>query len=188
MDPVVVTKQWSEAPPRGSGWWQVHHIYKTRDIVDGGVLCSPGRWHPKNRTLPDLGDVGKDLITAMGVNLVEFEQKAYKMFAGRLVASPFSPEQIAKGKVVFKDWCKSWGYPGEKQTGDVDQEINMRLLQSFLFIADDPEAPALDCYATGVFLDHNRRMPRTPAVFEERRNGVWAMRPRQPLRRMGEEL
>ena len=42
----------------------------------------------------------------------------------------------------------------------------MRLLQSFLFIAGHPEAVALDCSATGVCIGHNRRMPRTPAVFE----------------------
>ena len=64
----------------------------------------------------------------MGVNLVEFKQKAYKMFTGKLEASPFPPEQIAKGKVFFKEWCKSWVYPGERQAGDGDQEIDMRLL------------------------------------------------------------
>ena len=52
LEPVVVTKKWSEPPPRGSGWWgrgppiQVHHNYKTKDMVDGGGLCSPGRWLP----------------------------------------------------------------------------------------------------------------------------------------------
>ena len=61
------------------------------------------------------------------------------------------------------------GYPGEKQAGDVEQEIDMRLLQAFLFIADDPEAPALDCYASGVVLGHNLCMPRTPAVFEAKK-------------------
>ena len=76
-------------------------------------------------------------------------------------------------------------YPGEKQAGDADQEIDMRLLQAFLFIADDPEAPALDCYASGVVLGHNLRMPRTPAVFEAKRNGVWVMRLQTTTRRNG---
>ena len=77
---------------------QVHHNYKTKDMVDGGGLCSPGRWLPSKRNLPDLGDVGKDLISAMGVDLGEFEQKAYKMFTGKLASSPFPPAQIEKGK------------------------------------------------------------------------------------------
>ena len=56
-----------------------------------------------------------------------------------------------------------------KQPGDVDQEINIRLLQSFLSTAEDLDAPALDCYAKGVDLGHNRRMLRTPAIFEEKK-------------------
>ena len=87
------------------------------------------------------------------------------MFTGKLTSSPFPPEQITKGKAFLEAWCK----PGTKQPGDVDQEINIRLLQSFLSIAEDPDAPALDCYAEGMFLGHNRRMPRTPAVFEEKK-------------------
>ena len=148
---------------------QVHHNYKTKDLVDGGGLCSPGRWLPGKRNLPDLGDVGKDLITAMGVDLEKFEKESYDMFTGKLTSSPFPPEQIVKGKAFLEAWCKSWGFPGTKQPGDVDQEINIRLLQSFLTISEDPDAPALDCYAKGVFLGHNRRMPRTPAVFEEKK-------------------
>ena len=35
---------------------------------------------------------------AMGVNLVDFEAKAYVMFTGNLKASPFTAEEIAKGK------------------------------------------------------------------------------------------
>ena len=91
------------------------------------------------------------------------------MFTGKLTSSPFPPEQITKGTAFLEAWCKSWGFPGTKQHGDVDQEINIRLLQSFLSIAEDPDAPALDCYAEGVFLGHNRRMPRAPAVFEEKK-------------------
>ena len=111
------------------------------------------------------------------------------MFTGKLTSSPFPPEQITKGKAFLEAWCKSWGFPGTKQPGDVDQEINIRLLQSFLSIAEDPDAPALDCYAEGVFLGHNRRMPRTPAVFEEKNK--WRLGyvpPGGPFGGMGEEL
>ena len=42
-------------------------------------------------------------------------------------------------------------------------------MQAFLQAAGDPDAEALDAYAKGVSTGHNRCMPRTPAVFEEKK-------------------
>ena len=106
---------------------------------------------------------------AMGVNLVDFEATAYVMFAGTLKASPFAAEEIAKGKKFMVEWCESWGSDPKAKVGDALQEIDIRLLQAFLEAAGDPDAPALDCYASGVRLGHNRRMPRTPAVFSAKK-------------------
>ena len=45
-------------PPRGSGWWGTGRPVETlrkgiaRPIVDGGGLCSPGRWPLHRRNLP----------------------------------------------------------------------------------------------------------------------------------------
>ena len=69
------------------------------------------------RLLPEMGDVGKDLITAMGVNVEKFEGEAMKMFAGKLTASPFPPEEIKKGKEFLNQWCESWGYETKKREG-----------------------------------------------------------------------
>ena len=47
-----------DAEPRGDGWighgaaLQVGAADKARDFVDGGGLCSPGRWVPERRRLP----------------------------------------------------------------------------------------------------------------------------------------
>ncbi len=46
---------------------------------------------PEEKILPDFGDVGKDFITAMGVNSDKFEKEACNMFTGKLTASPFPP-------------------------------------------------------------------------------------------------
>ena len=175
LPPVVVTNKWGEPPPIGSGWWgsgapiQVHHNYRTRDIVDGGGLCSPGRWHPSKRLLPELGDVGSELIKAMGINLPAFEKEAYKMFTGNLLKSPFNQDEVDKGKAFMVRWCSDWGGRPARRAKDRDQVIDIRLLQAFLQVAGDPEAPALDCYATGIRLGHNMRMPRTPAVFKAKK-------------------
>ena len=51
----------------------------------------------------------------------------------------------------------------------MDQDVQVRLLQAFLLICEDPGAAALDCYAVGVQLGYKQRMPATPAVFEQNR-------------------
>ena len=51
-----------ERPKRGAGLWgdgppmQVEDGVP-KDFVDGGGLCSPGRWAPRRRTLPDFAVV-----------------------------------------------------------------------------------------------------------------------------------
>ena len=45
LEPIKMTQKWKAPPPKGSGWWgrgtplQVHHNYRTRDLVDGGVFA-----------------------------------------------------------------------------------------------------------------------------------------------------
>ena len=88
LPPIVMTKKWGCTPSRGAGWWgrapplQVHHNYRARDLVDGGGLCSPGRWDPQMRMLPELDDVGRLLVEAMQVDMEVFEKASMEMFAG----------------------------------------------------------------------------------------------------------
>ena len=44
----------------------------------------------------------------------------------------------------------------------------MRLLQVFMRACEDPDAEALDAFATGVRIGAGLRMPRTPAVYREK--------------------
>ena len=137
------------------------------------------------RMLQELGDVGRELVEATGIATEKFESEAMRMFAGKCKASPFPKEEISKGKTFLNDWCVKWGYEPRKRKGDVDQEINIRLLQAFLLAAGDPDADALDGYAVGVSTGHNRRMPRTPAVFEAKKNGDWITSPQRTFRKIG---
>ena len=102
----------------------------------------------------------------MQINKEKFEEASMAMFAGKCKGSPFTKEQVTKGKVFLKRWCEEWCYETGKREGDVTQEVDVRLLQAFLQAAGDPDAEALDGYAKGVYTGHNRCMPRTPAVFE----------------------
>ena len=84
------------------------------------------------RRLPELGDVGRLLVEAMQVNMKDFEKASMEMFAGKCKGSPFTKEQVDKGKTFLKTWCGEWGYEAGKREGDVSQEVDIRFLQAFL--------------------------------------------------------
>ena len=180
LPPVIVSEEWRKdgPPPRGSGWLgigapiKVHHNYRTRTFEDGGGICSPGRWRPGYRNLPDIGEVGVELIKAMGIDMKTWDKTICQMLAGHMETSPFTVDQSKAGNAFMREWCKQQGFPAEVKPGDVHHEheyIDLRLLQAFLRICEDPDAPALDAYCSGVRLGHNMQMPRTPAVYEEKR-------------------
>lgn len=119
LQEVIVTEAWlsSGPPPRGSGWWgngapiQVQHNYRTEDLVDGAGLCSPGRWHPNKRNLPDTGELAKDLVDSMGLDKDAWERTIMCMLAGKLKEDPFTKEQIQKGRCFLTKWCIARGVP-----------------------------------------------------------------------------
>ena len=92
-----------------------------------------------------------------------------KMLVGKSERCPFSEEQIQKGRKFLTAWVKAAGQEVKVGSEDVEQGPQIRLLQSFLRVCQDPDAPALDSYATGVRLGYKMRMPRTPAVFHEKK-------------------
>ena len=66
LPPVVMSEAWATTGPpgKGSGWLgigppiKVNQNYKTRCFEDGAGLCSPGRWRPGYRNLPDTEGAG----------------------------------------------------------------------------------------------------------------------------------
>jgi hypothetical protein len=104
LPPVLVADAWltTPPPPRGSGWWghgapiRVQQNYKVRDLVDGAGLCSPGRWHPHNRRLPDNEGLAEGLLKAMGYCPVVWEALIYKLLTGTLQQCPFTEVQVKK--------------------------------------------------------------------------------------------
>ena len=124
-----MTDAWEKMPQpgRGAGRWgfgpptKVHHGYRSRDLVDGTGLCSPGRWPPGRRNLPDVGDPGKDLLTAMGVCIKEFEPTIYRIMLGKTDASPFTADQVKRGKDFLTSWCAARGVPPVRGDRDLAQ-------------------------------------------------------------------
>jgi hypothetical protein len=135
MDPtaklpeVHVADAWkgSGPPPRGCGWWgrgapiQVLHGYRTEDLVDGAGLCSPGRWHPSKRILPDTGDLAKDLVGSMKLDMEAWEKLMIKMLAGQLQENPFTEALLdklvqRKGSCSFQAGWRPRSRPGAPPT------------------------------------------------------------------------
>ena len=77
-------------PPRGSGWWGAGQPVSTtrkglaRPMVDGGGLCSPGRWPPGRRRLP--GGIADRARTAA---VTAFENSVRKATGGKKDALDF---------------------------------------------------------------------------------------------------
>ena len=175
LPPVHVTNAWSDEnpqPSKGAGWFglgpplQVRQNYRVRPFEDGAGICSPGRWTPKKRLLPDVGNVAEDLIAAMGLDMEQWETTTFRIMAGKQPQNPFTPEQINKGSGFLTDWVTRMGHPPSADPQDIPQGPNIRLLQAYLRVCQDPDAEAMDCFATGVELGYGQRMPRTPAIFE----------------------
>ena len=87
--------------PRGSGWLghgdpvQVGSGARVKGLRDGGGLCSPGRWSPSRRRLPDLG---LDIAALLDSVIDEAEHSHGQGFGRRVVC------ELACGRV--SDRCQ----------------------------------------------------------------------------------
>ena len=52
---------------------------------------------------------------------------------------------------------------------DVKQGPNIRFLQAYMEVCEDPDAPDLDAYAEGVKIGYKMQMPRTPAAYNRKK-------------------
>ena len=111
-------------------------------------------------------DLGKKVALASGVDLGRWQQQLYRMMAGHQEDSPFTSEEVDKASAFLKSWCRDHGVDPERKEGDIHDAPDLRLIQSLLFLAGDPDAAALDIYCKGVRLGYNQVMPRAPAVYD----------------------
>ena len=83
-------------PCIGAGWWGkgkpllIEKDLKIREYNDGAGLCSPGRWRPEDRNLPDTVDLTLVLVK----QLIAWEERTkpkmleilcYQMMCNKLV-------------------------------------------------------------------------------------------------------
>ncbi len=176
------------AQPKGSGLrgqgptLTVGKGLKKREIIDGGGLCSPGRWRPRDR--PFVKDGAIVAIRAAVKREVErlplatgrsCEQLVQAAASGELKESPFSAHTMKDLLDYMHMQLDADGDEGSSRPhpGDVDQPIRVRLLQALLRRAGDPDVIGMQRFAVGVPIGVDVRLPRTPAVYP--RKARWSL-------------
>ena len=172
-------------PKLGAGWWgsgppiQIFRKGKCKDLRDGLGLCSPGRWTPEKRRLPELeaiSDMGlalqKELLAWEAEHLRPrgFDVKKLLMFAScqKLTSSPFPAERVIQSRGSFRSKLKVAGFEADRVEQDRKQAVEIRLVEAVLVAAKDPDVSIMRQCRKGVRLGARRKMPRTPAVYERK--------------------
>ena len=153
-----------------------------KPFVDGAGLCSPGRWAPDRRRLPESSLVKKLRGIILG-GLREFETKLKEekkprslrqlicaIAVQKVETNPFPEDILEKTKDKLRMALKAGGYgDGLPQAGDVVQHFDVRLIQGLLAACKDPDHYFGEWWARGVWLGSpSRKLPRTPAVFDRK--------------------
>ena len=131
-----VSEEWKEDPPpsRGAGWWgrgppvRVLQGSRVRDKVDGAGLCSPGRWKPGARRLPEVEQLTAELGGILAAVGVDWRRKVFALACGQLKECLFPAEAIRKGRVAVQHWAARRGCPVKDHADDIEQPIRVRLL------------------------------------------------------------
>ena len=175
-------------PRKGEGWWgrgpPVRPIRKgiPRESVDGGGLCSPGRWPIDKRILPD-DYTSKHLQKALTDSLQEALALIKKsdptmniktlqicLALDKFKSASFDTVVIDKVRTYLRIICKQAGHgDGLPREGDVVQLFEVRLIQALLSAFQDPDHYYCTWWACGTWLgSKQRKLPRTPAVFDRK--------------------
>ena len=163
---------------RGSGWrglgspMKIGRGTKAREIHDGAGLCSPGRWTPEQRRLPE-----NDVLTELRNLLKQFvvghlETNLFaKLACSKITECPFDGIEQLRERVY--QLFERQGEDPRKKEEDKSSPLEFRLLGAFLRHTGDPERD-LPSFAPGVRVGVGVRMPRVPAVHPRKRR--WRLR------------
>ena len=137
--------------PRGSGWLgrgsplMARHGYKSRGLQDGGGLCSPGRWTPETRKLPEngYGELRKGLLdVVIGLGPDNRKRIFGALATGKIGTEDFKPLLgilEGAGKEVAKVWEKALFKKGRPQRAPlIGETLDWLLIEACLEKAGDP--------------------------------------------------
>ena len=168
-------------PSRGKGWWgrgpplQANRKGGKVPVIDGGGLCSPGRWPIDRRQLPDSDVVNliREAIWGCFVRCVPSFDKGcprrelLRIACGHRDKSPFPEAEIAQTRREIRAILKACGFSeGLPREGDKEHAFEVRLMGELASAALDPDSYYTEFWARGVWVGSKERpLPRTPAVF-----------------------
>ena len=168
----AITSGW-----RGSGAPRMAKGFRgVKPFEDGGGLCSPGRWPKPRRRLP--GGLAQKLKATIveGFKECVFESSGGKLdetgFMARLAAGafedcPFAQEALDKLRAKIR---KLADFKDSDDTVAPGQAFHLALLSHLLKCMGDPDWEVIHEMQDGVNLGVTEDLPRTPAVFEEKKS------------------
>ena len=165
----------------GDGWWgrgppmMARRGRRKRPVQTGGGFCSPGRWAPAARRLPD-GPAAREMQDALEAAILAWEEMAggpqqlraryFEIVSGDLEESPVPPEVQAVFDAALDATIRRHGADPAPRSGDREQQFLVRRMEAALTLMGDPDAAVLGTdYAKGVRVGVGVRMPRARAVF-----------------------
>ena len=144
---------------------------------DGAGLCSPGRWAPEQRRLPEntvlselRGLLKQHVVRDLGTDLFA------RLACGKVKECPFDEiEQLRESVYAL---FEKQGEEPRKKASEQSSPLEFRLLGAFLKHTGDPERDFPN-FASGVRVGVGVRMPRVPAVYPRKRQ--WRLREQENL-------
>ena len=142
-------------------------------LADGFGLCSPNRWHPRDRCCfeePDSKTFTSKIFSlldqAVTQHLGDARKAAFELALGRMQGSPFSEETLTG---LRRTWASLFPRPETTGTPSEGQPFFLELMSQSLQILGDPDWRILtqdkESFATGVPLGYDQPLPRVPQVF-----------------------
>ena len=164
---------------------QVTWAGKVRAFADGNGLCSPGRWLPHQR--PGFSWCGFRLMRQQLLDLLgripRHDLLCFGLATGKFKQCPFDDSFLRDARYSVIDLIANCDLPVHVSSLDRSrarlaevpefQPFLLFLLEALLRLGNDPDwkiiASASASFVTGVPIGVDRRMPRTPAVYERKR-------------------
>lgn len=143
---------------------------KRREFVDGGGLCSPGRWAPAQRQQSP--PVAEDCFAALHRILhlhCSPRDVLIQLACQKHSGSPFPDDLLSEARAEVCKILKNHGARLPLGAVPERQPFHLALVEDFLRLCGDPDYAAFytasESFAKGVRIGVDADLPRTPEVF-----------------------
>ncbi len=159
--------------PMTCGW-----MLKPKSFTDGGGLCSPGRWLPKDRGV-GLDDDKKEWINKLALKIRTFvvkkigdlKQATFRLATGHMKEPPFSDEDMKK---LREEWFQLLGGSDSLRVVTPCQPFYLFAVEATMKKMGDEDFAIIsqnegDNYVSGRRVGVEKPIPPAPLVFRPKR-------------------